>query len=46
MDQPAPPSILELFIAGVDEDGEPLNGPTQVGAYDLTLDELLAVTKR
>jgi hypothetical protein len=45
VDQSARPSILELFLAGIDEDGEPLNGPTQVGAHDMTVAELLAVTK-
>jgi hypothetical protein len=46
VDQPARPSILELFLAGIDEDGEPLNGPTQVGAYDLTVAELVALSER
>jgi hypothetical protein len=45
-DLPARRSILELFIAGVDEDGEPLNGPTQVGLHDLTVAEHLALIKR
>jgi hypothetical protein len=45
-DQPARRSILELFIAGIDEDGEPLNGPSQLGVPDLTVAEILAVTMR
>jgi hypothetical protein len=43
-DQPASRSILELFLAGVDEDGEPLNGPCQLGVPDLTVAELLALS--
>jgi hypothetical protein len=43
VDLPARRSILELFLAGVDEDGEPLNGPTQVGLHDLTVAEHLAL---
>jgi hypothetical protein len=27
-------SILELFIAGIDEDGVPLNEPSQLGVPD------------
>jgi hypothetical protein len=46
VDLPARPSILELFIAGIDEEGEPLNGPTQVGLHDLTVAEHLALVKR
>jgi hypothetical protein len=45
-DQPAHRSILELFIAGIDEDGVPLNGPFQLGVPDLTVAEILAVTIR
>jgi hypothetical protein len=36
-------TTLELFLAGVDEDGEPLNGASQVGLPDLTVAELLAL---
>jgi hypothetical protein len=46
VDQPARRSILELFLAGIDEDGVPLNGPAQVGLPDLTLAELQAMAKR
>jgi hypothetical protein len=46
VDLPAHPSILELFIAGIDEDGVPLNGPTQVDLHDLTVAEHLALIKR
>jgi hypothetical protein len=45
-DQPAHRSILELFIAGIDEDGVPLNGPSQLDVPDLTVAEILAVTMR
>jgi hypothetical protein len=39
-------SILELVLAGVDEDGETLNGPSHVGLHDLTVVEHLALVKR
>jgi hypothetical protein len=45
VDQPARRSVLELFLAGVDEDGVPLNGPCQLGVPDLTVAELLALAK-
>jgi hypothetical protein len=41
VDQPARRSVLELFLAGVDEDGVPLNGPCQLGVTDLTVAKLL-----
>jgi hypothetical protein len=37
--------MLERFLAGVDEDGVPLNGPAEMGLPDLTLAELLAVAQ-
>jgi hypothetical protein len=46
VDLRARPSILELFIAGIDEEGVPLNGPTEVGLYDLTVAELVALAER
>jgi hypothetical protein len=49
VDPPERRSILERFVAGVAEDGVPLNGPAQVkdlvGLHDMTLAELLAVAK-
>jgi hypothetical protein len=42
-DLPAHPSILELFIAGIDEEGVPLNSLTEVGLHDLTVAELVAL---
>jgi hypothetical protein len=46
VDHPARRSILELFIAGIDEEGEPLNGPSHVDLHDLTVAEHLALIKR
>jgi hypothetical protein len=46
VDLPACPSILELFLAGVGEEGVPLNGPTELGLYDLTVAELVALAER
>jgi hypothetical protein len=43
---PARRTILELFLAGIDEDGVPLNGPSQVGLPDLTVAELQAMARR
>jgi hypothetical protein len=43
---PACRTILALFLAGIDEDGVLLNGPSQVGLPDLTVAELRAMTRR
>jgi hypothetical protein len=45
MDPAARRSALELFLAGVNEDGVPLHGPAEMGLPDLTLAELLAIAK-
>jgi hypothetical protein len=44
--EPARHTILELFLAGIDEDGVSLNGPSQVGLPDLTVAELQAMARR
>jgi hypothetical protein len=43
---PARRTILGLFLAGIDEDGVLLNGPSQVGLPDLTVAELQVMARR